>query len=291
MRDGAPSDTQRAARSDTQRTQRQPYIEPTSRMTTMKTRSLLSASLISLSLTAGACAQQSELAPELSGEDYDDIAMGVGALVAPAGGGGEAGAMSDAVDVASEGSAGLVEGSGAVEIVIHAGLSYEYRADCFDAAGVELDACGETTDSATISVSWSGELDTPSYDASIERAGEWSITGLQSATATLAGEASFEVSSEFRAMYRDVTRSMHLSYDAVYDGVQIDTATRQAVGGSIRYAVQGERFVQRGSDEKDIEFSVQADVTFQADGSATLVLDGSRSYSIDAETGLVVSAN
>jgi hypothetical protein len=252
---------------------------------TMKTNSLLSASLISLSLTAGACAQQSEL----SQEDYDDIAMGVGALVATPGGGGEAGAMGDAVDVASTGAAGTVEGSGAIEVVLHAGLSYEYRVDCFDAAGVELAACDETTDSANVAVSWSGELDTLHYDATIERLGEWSITGLQSATATLTGSGSFEVDSEFRAMYRDITRSLHLSYDAEYDSVQIDTATRQAVGGSIRYAVQGERFVQRGSDEKDIEFSVQAEVTFAADGSATLTLDGSHSYSIDVETGLVLS--
>jgi hypothetical protein len=254
---------------------------------TMKTTSLLSVSLISFTFTIGACAQQSEL----SGEDYDDIAMGVGSLVATPGGGGEAGAMGDATTVASEGQAELIEGTGAVEIVVRAGLSYEYRADCFDAAGAELAACGETTDSANVSVSWSGELDTPRYDASIVRVGEWSLTGLQSATATLTGAGSFEVDSEFQAMYRDVTRSMHLSYDAEYDSVQIDTETRQAVGGSIRYAVEGERFVQRGSVEKDIEFSVQAEVTFQADGSATLVLDGARSYAIDTETGLVVAAD
>jgi hypothetical protein len=252
----------------------------------MKTHSLLSASLI-FTLTAGACAQQSQL----SNEDYDDIAMGVGTLVATPGGGGEAGAMGDATTVASEGSAELVEGSGAIEIVVRAGLSYEYRADCFDAAGAEQESCGEATDSADVSVSWSGELDTLHYDASVMRVGEWSITGLQSATATLNGSGSFEVNSEFQAIYRDVTRSLHLSYDAEYDGVQIDTETRQAVGGSIHYAVEGERFVQQGSTEKDIEFSVDAEVTFQADGSATLVLDGSHSYTIDTATGVVVSAN
>ncbi|HWN71779.1 MAG TPA: hypothetical protein VNM90_29275 [Haliangium sp.] len=253
----------------------------------MKTNSLLSASLISFTLAAGACAQQSEL----SNEDYDDVAMGVGTLVATPGGGGEAGAMSDATTVASEGQAGLIDGSGAIEIVVRAGLSYEYRADCFDAAGAEQDACGEATDRADVSVSWTGELDTARYDATVMRVGEWSISGLQSATATLTGSGSFEVDSEFQAMYRDVTRSLHLSYDAEYDSVQIDTETRQAVGGTIHYAVRGERFVQRGSAEKDVELSVDAEVTFHADGTATLVLDGSRSYSIDIATGTVVSAS
>lgn len=249
----------------------------------MKKNSLLTATLISLTFSAGACAQQSEL----SDEDYDDIAMGVGALVATPGGGGEAGAMDDAVRVAREGRAGLVAGS--VEVVVRAGLSYEYNVDCFDAAGNALETCDENTDSAEVSVTWSGDLDTPSYDASIDRVGEWSITGLQSATATLEGSGSFEVSSEFRAMYRDVIRSMRLSYDAEYDSVLIDTERRRAVGGRIRYAVRGERFVRRGSNERDIEFSVDAEVTFQADGSATLTLDGSHSYRIDAATGLVVS--
>lgn len=94
------------------------------------------------------------------------------------GGGGEAGAMGDATTVASEGNAELIDDSG--EIVVHAGLSYEYRADCFDAAGAEQESCGDITDSANASVSWSGTLG-PRYDATIMRVGEWSISGLQRA--------------------------------------------------------------------------------------------------------------
>lgn len=251
----------------------------------MKTLSLFSASL-SLALTVGACSQESQLTQE----DYDDVASGVGALVATPGGGGEAGTFDDALTISTTGSLETGTGSGGIEIVIRAGLSYEYSADCFSADGAALEVCDETADSATVSVNWSGELDTLSYDASIARAGEWTITGLQGDTVELTGNGSFEVDSEFQSLYRDEVRSMHFSYDGSY-AVQLDKATRRAVGGSISYSIDGERFVRRGSDEKDIEFSVDAEVGFAADGTATLTLDGSHSYTIDVNTGLVVSAN
>jgi len=251
----------------------------------MKTLSLFSASL-SLALTLGACSQESQLTQE----DYDDVATGVGALVATPGGGGEAGTFDDALTISTTGSLEAGTGSGGIEVVIRAGLSYEYSADCFSADGVALEACDETADSATVSVNWSGELDTLSYDASIARASEWTITGLQGDTVELTGNGSFEVDSEFQSLYRDEVRSMHFSYEGSY-AVQLDTATHQAVGGSIRYSIEGERFVRRGSNEKDIEFSVDAEVSFAADGTATLTLDGSHSYTIDVETGLVVSAS
>lgn len=251
----------------------------------MKTLGLFSASL-SIALTLGACAGEET---KLTQEDYDDVATGVGALVATPGGGGEAGTFDDALTLSTTGSIEAGTGSGGIEVVVRAGLSYEYSAACFSADGTALEVCDETTDSATVEVSWSGELDTLSYDASIVRAGEWSISGLQGDTVSLTGSGSFEVTSELQAIYRDETRTMHFSYDASYD-VQLDKATRRAVGGSIRYDISGERYVQSGSNESEIELSVDAEVSFAADGTATLTLDGSHSYTIDVETGLVVSA-
>lgn len=249
----------------------------------MKTTSLFSASLLSLSLAA--CAQQQS---ELSNEDYDDIAAGVGAMVAMPGGGGEVGSFEDAVSTATDDSSGsAIEGLGAHEIVVRAGLTYEYRVECFDADGIELEVCGEGTDSATISVSWSGDIDTPRFDASIDRSGEWSLSGLQSDTAVIAGNGSFEVSSEFQAIYRDVTRSMRFSYDAEYRDVQVDTETYQAIGGSIAYRIEGERNAQNGDNERQLSFSVEAEVTFHADGTATMVLDSEHSYRIDLSSGQV----
>lgn len=256
----------------------------------MKTTSLLSASLLSLSLGLGACAAQDD--QELTQEEYDDIAMGLGALVATPGGGGEAGSMSDAAATASSNSlAGVApaEGASSTEIIVRAGLEYEYRVDCFDIADVLLDTCSELTDRADVSVSWSGELDTPNYEGSIVRTGEWSLSGLTTATATLEGTGSFDVSSSFMAIYRPVVRELELSYDAVYEGVQIDTAEDTVVGGTIHYSVQGSRFVERGDNTRSVDFSVDAEVTFSADGVATLVIDRTRSYEIDLSTGVVVS--
>jgi hypothetical protein len=252
---------------------------------TMKTLSLFSASL-SIALTLGACSQESQLTQE----DYDDVATGVGALVATPGGGGEAGTFKDALTLSTTGSIEAGTGSGGIEVVIRAGLSYEYSAECFSADGAALEVCDETTDSATVEVNWSGSLDTLSYDASITRAGEWSITGLQGDIVELTGNGSFEVESEFQSLSGNDVRSMRFSYDGNYD-VQLDRATHRAVGGSIRYSIDGERFVRRGSNERDIEFSVDAEVSFAADGTATLTLDGSHSYTINVETGVVVSAS
>ncbi|WP_428262028.1 hypothetical protein [Haliangium sp.] len=260
----------------------------------MNTPKLLSASLLSLTVTLGACAAQNDV--ELTNEDYDDIAVGIGSLVAMPGGGGEVGSMADASATATSGSlldvelgVASAEGSSAHEVVIRAGLEYEYLVDCFDADGAAQDACGELTDSAAVSLSWSGELDTPRYDATITRAGEWSLTGLQGDTAELNGTGSFDASASFTALYRDVSRSLELSYDAQYQGVLIDTATHQVVGGSISYSVQGERTVQRGDRERNGTFSLDAEVSFSADGAATLVLDGTRSYQINVITGAVVA--
>lgn len=252
----------------------------------MKTLSLFSASLLSLSLTA--CAQQPQQGDDLSNEDYDDIAAGVGAMVAMPGGGGEVDSFEDAVSTATtESSGSAIEGLGAHEIVVRAGITYEYRAECFDLDGNELEVCDETTDSASITVSWSGDIDTPRYDASIARSGEWSLSGLQSDTAVIAGNGSFEVDATFQAIYRDIIRSMRFSYDAEYRDVQVDTATKQAIGGSIAYSVRGERSAQNGRNERNVSFSVQAEVTFHADGTATLVIDGEHRYQIDVSSGVV----
>ncbi|ACY16169.1 hypothetical protein [Haliangium ochraceum] len=242
--------------------------------------------LCSLSLLLGACGGDDEL----SNEDYDDIAVGVGSLVAvPGGEGGETGSLNDVLEASISAGTSAAEGASSVEIVVHAGVSYEYRLDCYDAAGALQDACGADTDSAEASVDWSGELDTPSYDASIMRVGDWSLSGLQSDTAVFSGTGSFDIETSFSAMYRDVERTLSLSYDASYDDITIDIASRRVTGGAIHYNIDGARYDERGARTKEIEFAVTADLSFTGDGEALLVLDGSRSYVVDLDTGAVAA--
>ena len=241
----------------------------------------LSVALFSMLPLAGCVAEDS-----LSNDDYDDIAVAVGTQLANDSGG-EVGSIDDALSLAQTGSTSLTaaEGSGAHEVYVRAGLSYEYLVDCFDVDGNVLAACDDATNRAEVSVDWTGELDLPRYDATIVRSGEWVLDGIQGETAVLNGSGSFDLDTNFSAMYRDVERSMRLVYNAQYSDVQIDTATRRPVGGTVNYAIDGERFARRGVRTVEANFSVDAQVSFAADGTATLVLDGERTYVVDTGSG------
>lgn len=228
----------------------------------------------------------------MSQEDYDDVAVAVGSMVAgSSGGGGEAGAMSDSM-AASEGQVSAVaegQAAGAIEVVVRGGITFEYEAQCFGSDGAALLLCDGSADAAEVSVSWSGSFDGPRYDVTVSRTGTWTISGLQSATAELDGSATFDLQSHFDALYRPVSRDLTLAYDATYEAVLIDTETRQVVGGSIRYSIDGVRTVEREQANRQVDIAVDAVVTFQADGTAELVLDGERNYVIDLDSGEIIA--
>ncbi|ACY19303.1 hypothetical protein [Haliangium ochraceum] len=263
-------------------------------MKTFRTLSTPFASLfLGLAITATGCASQESA--EMSAEDYDDVAMGVGSLVATSSGGGETGSLEDALVVALEGSSesddDSAEGSIEVEVIVRAGLIYEYDLSCFDLAGAPLADCGAETDTAEVALSWSGEIVAPRYEASIDRVGEWQLSGLQSGTAVFSGTGSFEVSSSFQALGRDVSRDLALSYDASYQDIAIDMETRRALSGSIVYQISGERSGERPQGNLAANFSVRAELSFLGDGTASLLLDGSHAYSIDLSSGALSAAN
>lgn len=246
----------------------------------MSNRSWLTLSLVTLVLAAACNSGPTD-------EDYDDVAASVGALTANDSGG-DVGSMDDAV-VAAQGDSpdGLTaSGSGGFSGA-RGGLEYEYALTCSDEAGTVLDVCDDTTDTAHLTVSWSGELDLPRYQASIAREGDWTLSGLQSDTVQLDGTGSFDVDSSFTALYRDVTRTLRLAYDAEYQAVQFSKATRRPVGGTATFGVHVERTRSRGARDVEAEFDIDAVLTFAADGTAHLELDGERSYVVDVEDGSV----
>jgi hypothetical protein len=220
-----------------------------------------------------------------SDEDYDDVATAVGALVANDSGG-EIGSMEDA-EAAALGESDLTQmGSGGFQGT-RAGLTYEYQLTCSDASGAVLEACNSTTDSATLSVSWSGELTLPRYQGSISRTGNWTLSGLQSPTAEFNGHGTFNVESSFQALFRDVERSFLLDYDGDYQGVRWRRSDKRPEAGVIRYTVHAERTRERGNREVEVELDVEVVITFDGDGTAELTIDSERNYSLDIERGTV----
>lgn len=252
----------------------------------MKTTSFLVAATMTLSsvFTLG-CRKDT-----VDDETYDDVAVAVGSLVANDSGG-EVGSMNESVAL-SGGQEISAFVAAAKRQVVRAGLSYEYDLTCFDAAGTEQAACdAATTDSADVSVTWSGSLDLPRYDSSINRTGQWSLSGLLGDITSLNGTGTFAIDSSFEAMYRPVTRTLSLDYQAEYDEVQIDRANERIVGGTIHYSIEGQRDVQRGERTREGSFSIDAVVTFDGTGVATVTLDGSRTYTVNLGTGAVAESD
>jgi hypothetical protein len=220
-------------------------------------------------------------------EDYDDIATSVGALVST-GAGGEGEAANDAVMIATgELPSGLTNsGSGTIS-GRRGSLDYSFELTCLDASDQTMDACSELTDEARLVLHWDGEIDTARWTATLIRDGDWTLRDIQSGTATLDGNGKLEVDAAFAAIYRPVTKTFRLDYDATYEGVKIRVSDRAIVGGRAMYDVHAERTVERRGRTGDGTLDVLAEVTFHEDETATLVLDGLRTYRAELATGTV----
>jgi hypothetical protein len=121
--------------------------------------------------------------------------------------------------------------------------------------------------------------------AQVERTGDWKLTRLQSGTAELSGDGTFDVSLELKSIFRDATRSYALKYSANYDQLQLSAALPNVRGGSIAYSVDAERMAAGTLRDGDAKFHIDATLAFAADGGASLSLDGKYHYAIDTTTG------
>jgi hypothetical protein len=217
-------------------------------------------------------------------QDYDDVAKAVGTTVA-SDSNGDSAALADSTDIAlgvmpigfSLSGAGEVDGT-------RFGVSFSYDLGCQDALGADLTVCGPTTDRASASAEWSGELDLPGFSTSLDREGSWTIVGLQSDVATVDGGGEFDFNLTFLPGESN-ERRYDLEYSASYDDIAIDVATREIIGGTATYAIDAERSV---GGETEASFTMDAVVDFNADGSATLTLDATHHYDLDVVTGVVV---
>ena len=215
--------------------------------------------------------------------DYDDVAQSTAALVATPGGGGETASISDVASIAIGATPGnvSVNAQGSFSTV-QAGLTYSFTLTCADVSGNALPHCGPTTSAAQASVSWNGDLQIPDFSATVSRTGNWSVTGIQTGTATFTGTGSFDYSSTFQSAFRDEQASADLVYNATYDSVVFNEAAHLVTGGTVQYAINASRMASSTSGTSSGSFTINAVVTFAADGSATIVLDGSHAYQVTA---------
>src|SRR5262249_41856666 len=197
-------------------------------------------------VVAGACSKSST--DEATSDELDDVAQAFGGTTATGSGGGEVGSMSDSIMLATGTTpSGLSVGGSGQITGTHGGLTYSYSLTCANAAGQALNPCDSTTDRAEVMVSWSGTLSLPNLNASVDRTGDWTFTGLQSTAPVLNGQGTFTfdimVSSVFR---QNVSASYHLDYAANYNAVTFNAA-HHAVGGSVHYHISAEHMVTNGS--------------------------------------------
>lgn len=250
---------------------------------------------ITLGLSMAACTASSTTSPATE-QDYEDTAQAIASSTAASGrsggglGGGDVIAIGDAVSLARgvlplgflRGSDGHFRGN-------HLGVDHNFTVTCKDAAGAVQTACDKTTDSATIELEMTGNLDTPNLTASIDREGTWTITGLQSDTASMDGNSSFTLDTTMKSIFHEgVTSTFMFENTAVYTAITISTADRQITGGSATFDVKAHRTVtgtEMGAHDVDKSFEIHAELTFNADHTATLVLDGTRTFTIDLRSG------
>ncbi len=224
-----------------------------------------------------------ESVDEPTQEDYDDMAQSVAPLITQ--------------DLRADGTlavsmelaggdrpwwlAGSTEGDVSGDF---GGLRWDVSLGCRDAQGAVQGVCGVSTDEASFNAEIAGDLNIPTYMASLSIAHRWELTGLQSETIHATGATAIAGSSEYMAALRPVSRSLRFDYDANWD-VQVPKADPTLARGTIGATLDA-RHVARGPDaDSDLHFLIEVSVTLDGSGSAEVVLDGDVSYELDLRTG------
>lgn len=247
--------------------------------------SWFSSALIASAFAAGGCGQ----AGQPSEEDYDDVAQGVSMLVSDGENGGDVGSMNDSIALAGDEMPEGFTRQGTKSVQgMRGALQYDYTITCRDSADAELSDCGPSTDSAHVQVAWTGDVQTARYDVSVARTGDWTLSDLQSGMARFSGEGTFDLESEFMALYRPAMRTYLLDYDAFYQDILIDMATGEPHSGTASFDVAAQRTGSNQYRDVEAEFDVHVDVTFNGDGTASVVLDGTRNYELTLADGTII---
>lgn len=240
------------------------------------------------SLCAAACSSSSDTKP--TAEQYDDTAQAIASQTATSGGGGDVASMSDSVNIAlGVMPTGFTVAGDGHFTGKHLGLDYSYDLTCKTATGTVLGVCGPTTDQATVNVHWSGDLTSQYLDASVSRDGSWTVTGLQSSTATFSGDGNFSFDATVRSIFRPgASATYNFDASASYDAIKITTSDRKIIDGSASFDLTAHAMTSGTNNDVNATFDIHAELAFHADHTASLTLDGSQQYTLDLSTGAVV---
>lgn len=258
----------------------------------MKSMTLFAFSTLGIGLTAAACSSSSA---KPTTDEYNDTAQAIASTTSTGSGttsGGDVASMADTVSLSLGVSPPGISLSGDGHFHgNHLGLDYNYALTCKGVGGV-VGACGPTTDQATVDIAWSGNLNTTGIMADVTRNGSWTVTGLQSDTATFSGDSSFSFDATLQSIFRPgVTATYSFDASASYDAVKIAMQQRLVIGGSAKFDITAHHMVTGTKNDVDATFDVHAELAFAADHTATLTLDGDQHYSLNLSTGVVVRVN
>ena len=254
---------------------------------------------IVLGLSITACTSSSTTSPATT-TDYDDTAQAIAAQTVTTGSGGSS--FGDVI--VFHDALSLARGHLPLGILPDSDDDHHFHGDrmgvgnaftitCKDASGAVQTACDSNTDSATITVMLKGSIQTPNFMSSVDREANFTVTGLQSMTATLDGDSSFSLNTTLNSVFHPgVTSTLMFDATASYKAITFASADHDNItGGSASFEVKAHRTVTgtgsgSGSNhDVDKSFDVHADLTFNADHTATLVLDGVHTFKIDLTTG------
>lgn len=225
----------------------------------MKSTTLITLGTVGLSLVACTSSSSPSSSPTgssspqaatPSSDDYDDVAQTVaqstisGGMTATSNFG-DVIAMGDALSIArGRLPFGFLRDSGHSCHGDHMGVDNAFTIACKDAAGAAQTQCDSTSDSATVTLKMSGNLSLPDFMASIDREGSWTLTGLQSDTATLDGTSTFSLDTSITSIFHQgASASLTFDATAAYKAITIATADRKPNGGEATFEIKAHKTV------------------------------------------------
>ena len=242
-------------------------------------KALINVSTFCLAASLVACGAESY-------PQYDQIATGMGAIVADPEGG-EPRTFHDSILAArGELPLGLQLASDGLFIGRRGDLELRYELTCKDASGTTLAECAAAA-SADYKAEWKGRIENERYKLEIIRKGDWKVTGFDGELATIDGQTHYSVKSDFKDSAEDLRHKYDFDYDAHYHDVVVRVSDGVIVGGTADYDVDAKEKLREDETKIKSQLKLKIDAVFEESGEAVLSFDSKYKYKLH-EDGEVV---